>query len=499
MMNDPRYILQSVFGFSDFRPGQEVLIKTILSGRDVLGVMPTGGGKSLCYEIPALLLPGLTLVISPLIALMIDQVDHLQKAGVAASCIHAHLYKDELAQVLQEIRARHVRILFVSPERLSSPAFLSALRNVSISFLCVDEAHCLISWGRTFRPSYQKIPHFLSSLPIRPVVAAFTATADPATQASIASGLSLVRPARLVTGFDRPNLYYCVARPTDRKQAILAFLKGREGQSGIIYCRTRRTTMTICRFLKRRGHHVLPYHAGRPSEERARVQEAFMNGSIPLVVATNAFGLGIDKSDVRFVLHYNMPGDIESYYQEAGRAGRDGKEATCLLFADTNDVRMGHYFIDRIDEEVEVSYAKEDRGKLRDMMRYVAETHCYGNHLRRYFGEPVTGPCGHCALCRMRVHPALHLTQKEKDERLLAHLIELRLRLSKEYGIRQDKIATTTVLTQMVRAKPRTRLDLFLMDVWSLPNIIRYGSFFLEEIEVYTEFLGDPLDEDNNA
>ena len=330
-------ILKRYFGYDAFRPGQQAVVEELLAGHDVLAVMPTGAGKSICYQVPALCMEGITLVVSPLISLMKDQVENLIHAGVPAAYLNSSLTERQFALALSRAKEGRYKIIYVAPERLETAGFLSFARQANISFLAVDEAHCVSQWGQDFRPSYLNIPAFVAQLHHRPVVAAFTATATPEVREDIAVQLALQNPYELVTGFDRPNLFWEVSQPRSKKEGLLDFLRHRKKESGIVYCATRKNVEEICQFLQERGFPATRYHAGLDNEERRRNQEEFVYGEHSIMVATNAFGMGIDKPDVRFVVHYTMCDSLESYYQEAGRAGRDGKRAYALLLASEDD------------------------------------------------------------------------------------------------------------------------------------------------------------------
>ena len=339
-MDAARQALGEVFGYDDFRPGQEQVIAAILSGRDVMAVMPTGAGKSLCYQIPALVLPGVTLVVSPLISLMRDQVSALLQNGVRAAYLNSSLTPRQFMLALQNARNGVYKIIYVAPERLLTELFLDFACHAQIAQVVVDEAHCVSQWGQDFRPGYLQIEPFIKRLPVRPRLSAFTATATESVRRDIVRLLDLKAPYEISTGFDRPNLYFEVRRPKDRDAELLRFLAEHKGQSGIVYCGTRKGVEEVARMLRQEGIDAVGYHAGMPDEERRSAQEDFVADSVPVIVATNAFGMGIDKSNVSFVVHYNMPKDLESYYQEAGRAGRDGEEAVCCLLYQPADVRL---------------------------------------------------------------------------------------------------------------------------------------------------------------
>ena len=348
---DKYSVLKTYFGHTAFRQGQEALIDAILSGRDALGIMPTGGGKSLCYQIPALLLPGVTLVISPLISLMKDQVAALERSGIPAAYINSTLSLEELRQVYRRTRQGAYKLLYVAPERLDTEGFASLAREMDISLAAVDEAHCISQWGQNFRPSYLKISDFMASLPHRPVVAAFTATATVDVQRDIVRLLDLDAPVSCVTGFDRPNLFFDVQRPKNKLSALLNLLRQRRDKTGIVYCATRASAESVCEALCEAGISAVCYHAGMEDDARRRSQEDFQFDRKSVIVATNAFGMGIDKSNVGYVIHYNMPKSLEAYYQEAGRAGRDGGSADCILLFSPGDVETAKFFIQNSGSE----------------------------------------------------------------------------------------------------------------------------------------------------
>ena len=399
-------VLREYFGHTAFRPGQEELIQGILAGRDALGVMPTGGGKSLCYQVPALLLPGLTLVLSPLISLMKDQVAALEGAGIPAAFLNSSLGEEEFRQVCRGIRAGAYRLLYVAPERLENEGFAALLGDQEIAQVAVDEAHCISQWGQDFRPSYRKIAAFLAGLPRRPVVSAFTATATAAVQEDIVTQLGLRDPVTVVTGFDRPNLFFDVLRPEKKGPVLLDLVEKRRGQSGIVYCATRAGVEKVCALLCRQGIPATRYHAGLPEDERRQNQEDFQFDRKPVMVATNAFGMGIDKSNVSYVIHYNMPKSLEAYYQEAGRAGRDGEPADCILLFSPGDVVTARILLqqggenpDLTPEEAETLRAQDQR-RLEEMTAYCQGEACLRGKLLDYFGQAHPPACGNCGVCR---------------------------------------------------------------------------------------------------
>ena len=398
--------LRQHFGFSSFRDGQQTLIDATLSGRDVLGVMPTGGGKSLCYELPALLLPGITLVISPLISLMKDQVMALRSAGIPAGCINSAMAPDELRAAYQDTRYGVYKILYVAPERLLGDGFCALAQELDISLVAVDEAHCISQWGQDFRPSYLKITEFLQKLPLRPALAAFTATATRQVREDIVRILQLQDPEVVVTGFDRPNLRFEVLRPKNKRAALLELLSARREKSGIIYCATRKSVEMVCSTLLNEGFAATRYHAGLEPEERQANQEAFLCDRATVMVATNAFGMGIDKSNVSYVIHYNMPKSLEAYYQEAGRAGRDGSAADCILLYGPGDVTTAKFLIlnssenEALTDEQRQAVQAEDLVRLDGMVGYCKTKACLRGCILDYFGQAHDERCGNCGSCQ---------------------------------------------------------------------------------------------------
>ena len=358
-MEDQRSILKKVFGYDSFRPGQEEIVKRLLGGQDVLAVMPTGAGKSICYQVPALLLPGITLVVSPLVSLMKDQVGALVQAGVAAAFLNNSLTDNQKALMLHRAREGWYKIIYVAPERLEMPGFQRFAQEKLISMVTVDEAHCISQWGQDFRQSYLSIAEFLNKLPKRPIVSAFTATATEQVCKDICRLLQLQDPFQITTGFDRKNLYFAVRTPRNKERELLELLQERRGKSGIVYCLARKTVEELCDRLCEQGFPATRYHAGLSQAERAANQEAFLFDTKPIMIATNAFGMGIDKSNVSFVVHYNMPKDLESYYQEAGRAGRDGEPADCILLYSGRDVQTHLFLLDQAREISEIQDAQQ--------------------------------------------------------------------------------------------------------------------------------------------
>lgn len=398
--------LKKYFGYDSFRVGQEEVINAILTGKDVLAIMPTGAGKSLCYEIPALMLEGITIVISPLISLMQDQVTALKDVGIDATYINSSLNDIEIQTILSDIEKGKYKIVYVAPERLESKNFIDFMAKVKISMVTVDEAHCISQWGQDFRPSYLKIISFVEALKNRPILSAFTATANEDVKNDMLCMLKLNNPHIVVTGFDRKNLYYSVEYLTNnnKNKYIINYLKEHINDSGIIYCATRNNVDDVCEMLKAIGIKATRYHAGLSNEERKKNQDEFIFDISPVIVATNAFGMGIDKSNVRFVIHYNMPQSMENYYQEAGRAGRDGEESNCILLFSPQDIVINKFLLDRKDfgdasfEDIEL-IRNRDIKRLRAMENYCKITSCLRNFILEYFGEKVLKPCDKCQNC----------------------------------------------------------------------------------------------------
>lgn len=404
-INQEKYeILKQYYGYDTFREGQEELIDAILSGQDVFGIMPTGAGKSVCYQVPALLMKGITLVISPLISLMKDQVRALNEMGVHAAYLNSSLTYNQYRLALANASRGQYKIIYVAPERLETKEFLEFALQADLSMVAIDEAHCVSQWGQDFRPGYLKIYTFIDKLRIRPVVSAFTATATKEVQEDVTELLALRNPKKVVTGFNRPNLYFGVSIPKDKKQTLCQYLNVHSDESGIIYCATRKGVEEVHEMLLKEGVPATRYHAGLDDEERRRSQDDFIYDRKPVMVATNAFGMGIDKSNVRYVVHYNMPKNLESYYQEAGRAGRDGEPAECILLFGKRDVITNEYFIeqDRENEEltdVQLEIVKAaEREKLRRMTWYCYTQGCLREYMLQYFGEE-SSACDNCSNC----------------------------------------------------------------------------------------------------
>ncbi len=406
-MADKYSVLKNYYGYTSFRNGQDQIIDKIMAGKDVLAVMPTGAGKSICYQIPAMLLPGITLVISPLISLMKDQVGALNQNGIRAAYLNSSLTPKQYGLALGNIRRGMYKIIYVAPERLLTDGFLELAAGLDISLVAVDEAHCVSQWGHDFRPSYTHISEFVNGLWNRPAVAAFTATATENVKADVRALLGLNSPYEITTGFDRPNLYFSVVETDSRIDYMRRYLTENKGKSGIIYAMTRKNVEKIFSHLSASGFPVTMYHAGMSDSERAINQDAFIRDVKPVIVATNAFGMGIDKPDVEFIIHYNFPMSMEAYYQEAGRAGRDGSEADCTLLYSAADIHTAKFLIENgtdeaeglSDEELEAAKRRRYK-KLEEMISYCKTTSCLRGFILRYFGDtPKTEKCGKCSSC----------------------------------------------------------------------------------------------------
>jgi ATP-dependent DNA helicase RecQ len=414
-MSDKLSVLKDYFGHDSFRDGQEQIVDALLDGRDVLCIMPTGAGKSMCYQIPALLFDGVTIVVSPLISLMKDQVGTLVQSGVPAAYINSSLSYPQFLRVLSNVEHGKYKIIYVAPERLLTDGFLDTCKKIKISMVAVDEAHCVSQWGQDFRPSYLKIISFVESLANRPIVGAFTATATNDVKGDIKKILRLENPFEITTGFDRPNLFFGVIKSSSKDEKLIDLIRERGDRSGIVYCATRKNVESVCELLCDNGFSAARYHAGLDEYERRKNQEDFVFDRKNIMVATNAFGMGIDKSNVTYVIHYNMPKNIESYYQEAGRAGRDGGEADCILLYSPKDVRLNRFMIENSEGNDELTIEENEQIRERDFERlkymtfYSTTNDCLRGFILRYFGGEKKAYCGKCSNC-LSVHKLVDVT-----------------------------------------------------------------------------------------
>lgn len=499
--------LKQYFGYDSLRTGQEELINGILAGHDVLGIMPTGAGKSLCYQLPALMLKGITLVISPLISLMSDQVKALNQAGVHAAYINSSLTENQIRIALSYASQGRYKIIYVAPERLNTPRFLDFACNADISMLTVDEAHCISQWGQDFRPSYLEIAGFLTRLPRRPIVSAFTATATERVKNDIVASLGLNNPVTMVTGFDRPNLFFRVVTRrggSQKDNSIINYVKKHEDESGIIYCATKKNVDKLYTLLNEQGISAGRYHAGLSNDERKQNQEDFTYDRIRVMVATNAFGMGIDKSNVRYVLHYNMPQSLEYYYQEAGRAGRDGEEAECVLFFSKQDIMINKFLLQNKalagDVASDMQKTANDRRKLQQMINYCETDKCLREFILSYFGDTTPCICNKCSNCVVvedeEEETYVETGKKRKKAAQLAGLNELGIALfEKLRSVRTELAAKKSVppyiicsdktLKDMCAKLPRDKEQ--LADVYGMgeQKIQNYGEAFMSAVNSF--------------
>ena len=517
LMKNAVATLRRYFGHDSFRQGQEAMVEALLSGRDALGVMPTGAGKSVCYQVPALMLEGITLVISPLISLMADQVAALKAAGIPAAYLNSTLTPRQMDLALERAHQGAYRIIYVAPERLETASFLRFATRVKIAMIAVDEAHCVSQWGQDFRPVYLRIADFVAQLPVRPVMGAFTATATERVRADIIRHLRLVNPVAVTTGFDRPNLYFEVVRcPSGKRrdQVLKDVLRGRTGQSGIVYCATRKAVEEICDQLNGAGIAASRYHAGLSDEERRQNQEDFQYDRVQVMVATNAFGMGIDKSNVRFVIHYQMPRSMEAYYQEAGRAGRDGERAECILLYSGQDIITAKWMIEHNPPNEALSAAEQsnvrrlDMNRLQSMIDYCTQDRCLRAGILRYFGERVTADCGDCGFCtggrygwagekaaakarripaERQAKPAGPAPRKidAPQNDLMGQLKATRTALAKAQGVPPYIVCSDATLASMCRIRPQTRQGMLSVSGMGEIKTARYGDAFLQVIKAY--------------
>ena len=470
MLNKAKEVLKKYFGYDDFREGQNDIIKSILSNCDTVGILPTGGGKSICYQVPGVMLPGVTLVISPLISLMKDQVDNLNDYGISSTYINSSLTAKEFKEVSSNILKGIYKIIYVAPERLDNELFLNIVSKIKVSQVAIDEAHCISQWGHDFRPSYLNIAPFIDSFKERPLVTAFTATATPKVKEDIVKTLK-IKPNIFQNGFDRPNLTFSVIRNVDNMKYIKEFIEKHTGDIGIIYVATRKECESIQKELSKK-YKVALYHAGLSDKDRSKNQEDFLYDRVDIVVATNAFGMGIDKSNVRWVIHNNIPKDLESYYQEAGRAGRDGLPSECVLIYAAKDVLLQRMFIDNGNEYTSESIKKIKYDKLQALENYCRTTSCLRSHILEYFGDEKIENCQNCSVC-------LDERDEEDVTREAKIIISCIGRTKQRYG--------ASTISLMLKGSSNKQVLQFGLDKISTYGMLK--SYKIEEIRVLIDFL----------
>ncbi len=515
-MSDIYALLKEYYGYRSFRAGQEEIINSIIAGHDILAIMPTGAGKSVCYQIPALALEGITIVVSPLISLMQDQVRSLISMGIRGAYLNSSLTPRQLSLATERAKAGAYKIIYVAPERLLTESFLDFARNAEISLVAVDEAHCISQWGHEFRPSYTRIAEFIDAMPYRPIVAAFTATATNIVKRDIAEQLKLQTPFVLTTGFDRPNLYLAIHKPVSKEQWIIDYINENSGESGIIYCSSRRTVEKLCAELCENGVAAAPYHAGMTDDARIKNQNDFIYDKVKIIVATSAFGMGIDKPNVRFVIHYHMPRNLEQYYQEAGRAGRDGERAECILLYSSSDVALNKFMIGKSCEENESLtpeeksvFLNEELQKLKLMTFYsTSKSVCLRKRMLNYFGERAPERCDNCSVCageayediaavsvRARLAEDVYNAYGSQgkivpDKELFERLKSLRRNIAMRQSVPAYAVFPDSALREMSCIKPKNEREFLSINGVGERKLEKYAPAFLAEIRKYIEQKG---------
>lgn len=469
MLEKARELLQTYFGYETFRTGQEQAISQVFEGSNSICVMPTGGGKSMCYQIPAMVMEGTTIVVSPLISLMKDQVDGLLAAGIPAAYINSSMDFDEVRETLYDVQRGAVKLLYIAPERLDSEMFLNELQGVHVPLIAVDEAHCISQWGHDFRPSYRLISRMMELFPNNPTVLALTATATPQVREDICRILNIEERHTIMTGFERANLTFSVIRGQDRERFLKEYVQKNDKEAGIIYAATRKTVDSVYEMLLKKGIKAAKYHAGMPDAQRRAGQEQFLNDEVTVMVATNAFGMGIDKSNIRYVVHYQLPKNMESYYQEAGRAGRDGLPSECIVLYASQDVQTQRFLIDQAQDP---SRIPGELVKLQGMVDYCHTENCLQQFIIHYFGDESAGECGHCGNC-VDDRESLDVT---KDVQMVLSCV---IRMGQKFG----KMMTAQVLTG---SRNKKILD-FGFDKLSTYGILKHHS--TKEVSNLIEFM----------